>query len=420
MEKQSSYNNQPSVQIIIGQTEQVVPVKLIHSENCDFYEFTYIHNQITSTMRISISSVSLSLSSNVQILIDQDKYIRPVNMYHAENGYIYEFDFLYNQVNCKMSIHVPHQPITAFKPLPTLKPFTPVHKSVNDQKQLNSVSKFTPLTIQKTTAQENNAQKQILTPFKPLHLKIYEPELQSEEEVEVIEETKSSLDENQKQKCDPVTVPDNSYLQPEVLIAKKILVQNKAITKIHEKAPQQAQNCAKTEPEQEEKAKIQEETQSNSSQEQLNDEKDSPALKENQTFVNLVTKTNDKQQKIICEQLNQILGSQNINHIEQVTPYEKILSMINNKDNQNNKEFRDYIQKTCLECLQKKEQEKQINIAVQKLDQEVLKQQKEQRIQNDNLRAFVIKNQVTQNIVNNIYQQETKPDNTMIDVQQSK
>ncbi|CAL5991462.1 Hypothetical_protein [Hexamita inflata] len=411
MEQQSCYNNQPRVQIIIGQTEQVVPVKIIYSDNCDCYEFTYIHNQITNTMRISTSSVSLS--SKVHLLIDQNKYILPVNMYYAENGYIYEFDFLYNQVNQKMSILVPHQPITTFKPFSTLKPFIPVHKSVNDHKQFNSVSKFTPLTVQKTTVQENSTPKQILTPFEPLHTKLNKPELQSEEEVEVFEETQSSLDENQEQKWDPVNVPE-----PKLLIAKKIPKRN-------EKAPQN--DCIKTEPKQqkEEKAKIQVETQSNSSQEQLNDEKDITALLE--TFVSLVTKTNEKQQKVIYEQLNIILGSQNINNKEFKLFEQKILSMINNINkitNLNKKEFRDYILNTNIqlknECLQKKEQEKQINIVVQKSDQEVLKQEKEQSIKNDNLRAFVVKNQVTQNIVNNFYQQETKPGNTIIDVQQSK
>ncbi|CAL6064151.1 Hypothetical_protein [Hexamita inflata] len=138
-------DKQPMVQIIIGQMVYVVPVTISHSDSCDFYEFTYIYNQVNNTIRVStISSISMDTSQcMVQILIDQNKQILPVNMQYVLNGYIYEFELLHNKIKQIMSIYVPHQPITAFKPVTTLKPFIPVCQTGYYQKLSNSVQEVT-------------------------------------------------------------------------------------------------------------------------------------------------------------------------------------------------------------------------------------------------------------------------------------
>ncbi|CAL6069578.1 Hypothetical_protein [Hexamita inflata] len=393
------------VQIIIGQMVYVVPVTISHSDSCNFYEFTYIHNQVNNTIRVStFSSISMDISQcMVHILIDQNKYILQANMQHALTGYIYEFELLHNKINYKMSIHVPHQPITAFKPVTTLKPFIPVCQTGCYQKSSNSVSKFTPLTVQKTTVQENSTQKRIITPFKPL-----EPELQTKQqykEVETIEENQSSqeqFDKQHKQQCVTVNIPhldDNKVYEKAI---KSIIAIKTDLTKRREQA------YLKNDQQKEENAKNQEDSHSYCSQEQFKEITDNPALikEELEKFVNLLKNKTDEQQKIIYEQMKNIFGSRNnedYTNIE-ITPIQNIYQMINN--NQNKKGFLVYIQNTnnslkLLECLQQKvvqqEVENQNNIADGQVEKQMINHQqlstpkKEQKILNDNVRACVEK-----------------------------
>ncbi|CAL5985374.1 Hypothetical_protein [Hexamita inflata] len=416
-------DKQPMVQIIIGQMVYVVPVTICHSESCDFYEFTYIHNQINNTIRVSISmDISQCM---VQILIDKNKYILQANMQHVQNGYIYEFELFHNKNNYKMSIYVPYQPITAFKPVTTLKPFIPVCQTGCYQKLSNSVSKFTPLTVQKTTVQENSTQKRIITPFKPLQTNRNEPELQTkqqQEEVETIEENQSSqeqFDKQQKQQCVPVNIPhldDNKVYEKAI---KSIIAIKRDQTKRSEQA------YLKNDQQKEDDAKNQEDTHSNSSQEQFKEITDRPALikEELEKFVSFLQNKTDEQQKIIYEQMKNIFGSRNNeDYIDiEITPIQNIYQMINN--NQNKKGFLEYIQNTnnslkLLECLQQKVVQQEAGRQIEKQminNQQLSTPGKEQRILNDNVRG-VIKNQVTQNIVNNYYFQEMKPGDTIIDV----